>query len=170
MTTLEERRSHRLQFLKALYDATDGNEFKVVNIWDIGKKLKWDDETVNVTAQYLVGEGLLQYLTLGGGLVITHFGVEQVENAIANPEQETKYFPPIINLIQVHRTNSEVARSQTEGAKFQIFEDQKGEYRWRLLAANNEVIAASVEGYKSKSACIDGIKLTRKLAQAGKIE
>ncbi len=31
-------------------------------------------------------------------------------------------------------------------AKFQIFKDRSGEYRWRLRADNNEIIADSAEG------------------------
>jgi hypothetical protein len=34
-------------------------------------------------------------------------------------------------------------------AKFQIYEDKAGEYRWRLKAGNGEEIAAS-EGYTTK--------------------
>ncbi|MFB6304415.1 MAG: HVO_2922 family protein [Haloferacaceae archaeon] len=34
---------------------------------------------------------------------------------------------------------------------FELFEDAAGEYRWRLRAANGEIIADSGEGYASKS-------------------
>ncbi len=33
---------------------------------------------------------------------------------------------------------------------FEIFEDKAGEYRWRLVASNGEIIADSGEGYASK--------------------
>ena len=49
-------------------------------------------------------------------------------------------------------------------AKFQIFQDKKGEYRWRLRANNNETIADSAEGYVRKSSCKHGIELVKKLA------
>ena len=55
-------------------------------------------------------------------------------------------------------------------AKFQIFKDRKGEYRWRLRADNNEVIADSSEGYKSKASCSHGIELVKKLAPAAEVE
>ncbi|MES2459913.1 MAG: DUF1508 domain-containing protein, partial [Armatimonadota bacterium] len=38
-------------------------------------------------------------------------------------------------------------------AKFQIYKDGKGEFRWRMKAGNGEVIADSNEGYKSKDSC-----------------
>ena len=41
--------------------------------------------------------------------------------------------------------------------KFKISKDKKGEYRWKLLAANGRVIAVS-EGYVTKRNCVDGIR------------
>jgi uncharacterized protein len=40
---------------------------------------------------------------------------------------------------------------------FEVYVDAKGKYRFRLKAANGEIIASS-EGYNSKEACMDGIK------------
>ncbi len=34
---------------------------------------------------------------------------------------------------------------------FEIFEDNAGEWRWRLVSSNGEIIADSGEGYASKS-------------------
>jgi hypothetical protein len=41
------------------------------------------------------------------------------------------------------------------------YKDSKGEWRWRLKAANGRIIADSREGYSSESECkkdIDGVK------------
>jgi len=46
-------------------------------------------------------------------------------------------------------------------AKFEIYKDKKGQFRWRLLANNNQVIATG-EGYTSKAACKNGIESVRK--------
>ncbi len=48
--------------------------------------------------------------------------------------------------------------------KFKLYQDKAGEYRWRLLANNNETIADSAEGYKAKANCKHGIELVKKLA------
>ena len=45
-------------------------------------------------------------------------------------------------------------------ATFEIYKDNKGEFRFRLRAANGEVIAVS-EGYASKESCIKGIDSVR---------
>lgn len=54
-------------------------------------------------------------------------------------------------------------------AKFVIFKDAKGEYRFRLKAANGEIIAAS-EGYSSKQACENGIESVKKNAPSAPVE
>ena len=35
--------------------------------------------------------------------------------------------------------------------KFELYEDQKKEHRWRLKASNGQVIASASEGYKAKA-------------------
>lgn len=46
--------------------------------------------------------------------------------------------------------------------RFQIFKDTRGEFRWRLRAGNNEIIATSGEGYKAKVDCEHGIELVKR--------
>ena len=47
--------------------------------------------------------------------------------------------------------------------KFEIYTDKAGEFRFRLKAANGQVIAVG-EGYKSKDACLNGIESIKKNA------
>lgn len=53
--------------------------------------------------------------------------------------------------------------------KFEMYEDNSGQYRFRLKARNGEVIAVS-EGYKAKASCLKGIESVRKNAVDAKIE
>jgi uncharacterized protein YegP (UPF0339 family) len=39
--------------------------------------------------------------------------------------------------------------------KTEIYKDEKGEWRWRIIAANGVVVGASSEGYKNRSDCIE---------------
>lgn len=48
--------------------------------------------------------------------------------------------------------------------KFEIYKDKKGEVRFRLKAANGQIILAS-EGYKRKSSAANGIESVRRNAQ-----
>ncbi|MDX1400415.1 MAG: YegP family protein [Kiloniellales bacterium] len=45
--------------------------------------------------------------------------------------------------------------------KFEIYKDKAGEFRFRLKAANGQIILAS-EGYKKKASCVNGIESVRK--------
>ena len=47
--------------------------------------------------------------------------------------------------------------------KFEMYEDNSGEFRFRLKARNGEIIATS-EGYKAKKSCLNGIESVRKNA------
>ena len=48
-------------------------------------------------------------------------------------------------------------------AKFEVYKDKKGEFRFRLKATNGETIATG-EGYKAKTAVMKGIKSIQKSA------
>ena len=58
--------------------------------------------------------------------------------------------------------------SKATHPKFELYEDNAGEFRFRLKAKNGEVIAVS-EGYKSKSSCLNGIESVRKNAPTAEI-
>jgi len=49
-------------------------------------------------------------------------------------------------------------------AKFEVYTDKKGEFRFRLKASNGQAILAS-EGYKAKTSCTNGIESVRKNSQ-----
>jgi uncharacterized protein YegP (UPF0339 family) len=51
---------------------------------------------------------------------------------------------------------------------FEWYVDKAGKYRFRLKAANGEMIATS-EGYASKQSCVEGIESVKKNAPIAKI-
>lgn len=55
-------------------------------------------------------------------------------------------------------------------AKFELYKDAKGEFRWRLVASNGQMIANSGEGYKSKDSAKSGIESVKKNAASAAIE
>ena len=59
-------------------------------------------------------------------------------------------------------------RSKPE-AKFEMYKDSTGKFRFRLRAANNEIIAVS-EAYESKNGCENGIKAVKENAAQAKVE
>ena len=49
-------------------------------------------------------------------------------------------------------------------ATFELYEDNRGEYRWRLRHENGNIIADSGEGYASKSGARDAIDRMKEYA------
>ncbi len=39
--------------------------------------------------------------------------------------------------------------------KITLYEDKAGEWRWRRVASNGNIVGSSSEGYKTKEACKD---------------
>ena len=54
-------------------------------------------------------------------------------------------------------------------AKFELYKDKKGEFRFRLVAPNGQTIAVS-EGYKDKTGAKNGIESVKKNAPTAAIE
>ena len=50
--------------------------------------------------------------------------------------------------------------------QYHVYKDLNGQWRWRLLAANNRIIADSAEGYWNQSDCVSGINLVKGSSQA----
>ena len=78
-----------------------------------------------------------------------------------------------LNGIESIKKNAPEAKMVDEGKKvggpvFEIFKDKSGQHRFRLKAANGEIIAVS-EGYTSKDRCLDGIASVEKNASIAKI-
>jgi hypothetical protein len=44
---------------------------------------------------------------------------------------------------------------------FQIYKDTAGYWRWRLKAANHQIIATPGEGYTNKADCLSAISLVK---------
>lgn len=47
-------------------------------------------------------------------------------------------------------------------AKFELYQDKAGEWRWRLKSGNGQVIATGGEGYESKSGAENGIEAVKR--------
>jgi uncharacterized protein YegP (UPF0339 family) len=54
-------------------------------------------------------------------------------------------------------------------AKFTLYKDKSGEYRWRFVATNGQIIATASEGYARKTDCMHGIELMKTLGPAAPV-
>ena len=53
---------------------------------------------------------------------------------------------------------------------FEVYEDSAGEWRWRLVAVNGNIIADSGEGYNSKQGATRGIDSVRRAAPEAAVD
>ena len=53
-------------------------------------------------------------------------------------------------------------------ARFEVYKDKSGQYRFRLIAPNNEIIAVS-EAYTTKHNCLKGIEAVKKYASEAEV-
>ncbi|NMB65793.1 MAG: DUF1508 domain-containing protein [Spirochaetes bacterium] len=61
-----------------------------------------------------------------------------------------------------------VKKNSKKDSSFEIYQDKKGEYRFRLKAANGETIGQG-EGYSKRSGCMRGIESIKKNAANAKV-
>lgn len=52
--------------------------------------------------------------------------------------------------------------------KVEIYRDKAGEYRWRLKAANHQVVASG-EGYKTRAGALRGFAALQRAARIAKV-
>ena len=71
---------------------------------------------------------------------------------------------------QLPPNNTTTGKGRPLAAKFEIYKDTKGEFRWRLKSANGQTIATGGEGYASKSGCENGIAAVKRDAPEAAIE
>jgi hypothetical protein len=55
-------------------------------------------------------------------------------------------------------------------AKFELYKDAAGEYRWSLRHDNGDIIADSGEGYAGKQGALNGIQSVKENAPTAPIE
>ncbi len=110
MNKLEEKKKKRFQFLHKLYEMADYDTYSFMADGEqLGRELGFADKETITILDYLIDEYLIKKPTLSWLIKITHAGIKEVEEALLNPEIETHYFPPIINIINIERMeNSQI--------------------------------------------------------------
>jgi uncharacterized protein YegP (UPF0339 family) len=55
-------------------------------------------------------------------------------------------------------------------AKFEVYRDKGGEFRWRLRATNSQILATSGDGYAAKRDCLHAIDSVKRAAANAPVE
>lgn len=92
--TLDTKRKQRFDFMRCLYEKTEGSEMGLVYVEEIADQLGLPHIDTEVIALFLADEGLIR-VRMRNIISITHIGVDEVETALANPDKPTAHFPPL---------------------------------------------------------------------------
>lgn len=99
---LAEKKVARLKFLRSLYDSLKGEAGPTLDYREVGEDVGLSAQDSAQVMRYLADEGLLESVTLGGGITITHAGVLEIEAGMEEPSKPTEHFPPAANVFIVH--------------------------------------------------------------------
>ena len=103
-------------------------------------------------------------LKASNGEVIATSEVHSCLDACRNGVESVKKNAPVANVEDQTVEGFETVKNP----KFEIYEDKGGEFRFRLKAANGQVIAVS-EGYKALASCKNGIESVVKNAPEAEV-
>lgn len=115
---IKEKKTLRFQFLKTIYDKTEEG-YTRLDGEDIGRELNIKKDEASKIIQYLIDENLLEGMGSGLGVVITHYGILEVEEALSHPDKPTEHFPPI-NIISIGTMNNSVIQQGSPGGSQHI--------------------------------------------------
>ncbi len=89
--------------------------------------------------EYLKGRNLIKYITFGPLIQITQSGIDYVEQALAEPDQATQYFPAV-NVLHIEQViNSQIQQGTTDSQQTGHW---KGVSPQELLSIISEIRAA----------------------------
>ena len=130
---IAQKKRVRYEFLNKLYDVTDGDTSLIVNMWELGKEIKIERKDISNIVDYLKGEYLIEPMTLGGGISITHEGILEIEELHNSPDVPTVHFPAI-NVINIENmNNSAIQQGNTNSTQNFLFEQTKTDDLQKLI-------------------------------------
>ena len=166
---LEATKVNRFRFLKLLYEKSGGDQFKWFNLSEIGRELELGADEAHRIMQYLNGESLAEYHSIGGDVGITHQGVKEIEQAISNPRAATGHFPPAINIIEVHGdvVGAQIQQATQASQQMMVSSDLQRELSGFLSELEKGISALALDGSKQRDlvADIDTMKAQLKASQ-----
>jgi hypothetical protein len=90
---LDQMRTQRFQFLRALYEMSRGSERVLLCVEEVGDAVGLGVMEASDAAQYL-GEKRLIRVVMRNIISVSQDGIDELETALEQPEQATTHFPP----------------------------------------------------------------------------
>jgi hypothetical protein len=98
--TLDSKRKQRFDFMRCLYERTEGSEVGLVYIEEIAEEIRLPQLETEIIALYLADEGLIR-VRMQHIISITHLGIDEVETALAQPAKPTEHFPALQTTVPI---------------------------------------------------------------------
>jgi len=81
-----------------------------------------------------------------------------------------KHNKPTLSVVRPDSPEVEILKTSSSHDRHEIYKDNRGEWRWRRVAPNNQIVAVSGEGYKSQKFCVQMVRRMCDGADAGLIK
>ena len=92
----------------------------------------------------------------------------EVELSAEGGQQVGDFFAAIYKRLR-SIANGEEEEKPAKPGTFEVYQDAKGEYRFRLKAANGQTIAVS-EGYTTMASCLKGVESVQRSADGAAVK
>lgn len=116
MHIMERQKQYRFQLLKKIYEVTNGDSRIPANAKELCDTIDIPSGESNKVVTYLIHEGLLKARALGGFVIITHYGIKEIEQALSEPESPTQHFPAMSNVLIVENMTGSLIQQGTSGS------------------------------------------------------
>jgi len=144
MNAVEEMKDKCFQFLRRLYEWTDGDESKWSYMYGIGEELGFDRDLTVKIEQYLRGEGFINSTFVFGtpdkSIRILHKGVRAVWGDLPNSDRSTDH-PSSQNITSIGQViNSQIQIGSPEATQVATFNENKYEELKEVIQSLKESI------------------------------
>ncbi len=109
--------------------------------------------------------GIMFNLKAGNGEVIATSEVYSSKDACLNGIESVKKNAALANI----EDQTVEGFESLKNPKFEVYLDKRGEYRFRLIATNGQIISVG-ESYKAKAGCLNGIESIKKNAPEAEVK
>ena len=109
--------------------------------------------------------GIMFNLKAGNGEVIATSEVYSSKDACLNGIESVKKNAALANI----EDQTVEGFESLKNPKFEVYLDKRGEYRFRLIASNGQIISVG-ESYKAKAGCLNGIESIKKNAPEAEVK
>jgi hypothetical protein len=130
---IRERNRKRFEFLQRLYEVSEGSTTHPVDMYIVGEYLGFSRAQTERVVEYLADESLLRKVSTGGTILMTHPGRLQVEDALANPDQPTDYFPALNYIYVDTMLQSQIQQGTEHSTQTVTYGEQNAEALQELV-------------------------------------